>query len=123
MTTFLLSLMLRADHALAAFPTSPIKPPTSIEGGNVAPRALALACTGLSWIFTAAIIFSIVMVLLAGIAYMRSSGDPAKVKEATGKLVYTAIGVAVAILARTLPILVGSILGVSGGTDIGGICP
>jgi|GEM_PF-3298205 len=69
-----------------------------------------LCNTVLSWIFTAAIIFSILMVLIAAFRYMTSSGDPAKVKLASNTLVFTAIGIAVAILARTLPILVGSIV-------------
>lgn len=64
----------------------------------------------LSWIFTAAIVFSIIMLLVAAFWYMTSAGDPAKVSKANKTLVYVAIGVAVAILARTLPILVGSFI-------------
>lgn len=120
---FLISSLLRIDEALAAFPESPIKPPQSIGSTAFGPRALSLACTGLSWLFTAAIIFSIVMALLAAIGYMRAAGDPGKVKESTNKLIFTAIGIAVAIVARTVPIFVGSLVGVSGGTDIGAICP
>lgn len=115
----LLSLFLQAQ-AVHAQMGSPIKAPRSIGGtsGNV----LSLACLGLRWLFTAAIIFSIVLVLWAAIEYMRSAGDPAKVKASTNRLVYAAIGVAVAILARTVPIFVGSVLNVSGGTDISTIC-
>lgn len=113
------ALLLQAQSAFAQF-TSPIKPPTTVGGfqGGI----LGVACLGLRWLFTFAIIFSIVLALLAAIQYMRSAGDPGKTKEATNKLIYAAIGVAVAIAARTLPILVGSVLQTTGGTDIGAIC-
>jgi hypothetical protein len=99
---------------------SPIKAPRNVGGSGA--TLLSIACLGLRWLFTAAIIFSIVLVVLAAFEYMRSAGDPAKVKSATNRIVYAAIGVAVAILARTVPILVGSVLNVSGGTDVGAIC-
>ncbi len=115
-----LTLLFQAQSAFAQIrPT--IKPPTKV--GISESGILGIACLGLRWLFTFAIIFSIVLVLLAAIEYMRSSGDPGKVKDATNKIVFAAIGVAVAIAARTLPILVGSLLQASGGTtDIAAIC-
>jgi hypothetical protein len=96
----------------AGIPDSPIKPPKALS--TSASSVTKLACTGLQWIFTGAIVFSIVLILLAAIEYMRSSGEPAKVTSATNKLIWVAVGVAVAILARTLPLLIGGIFGVTG---------
>lgn len=84
--------------------------------GKITPVASGTAlqtflCTILlSWVFTAAIAFSIIMALVAAFRYMTSAGDPAKVSLASNTLIYVAVGIAVAILARTLPILVGSVL-------------
>jgi len=99
-------------------------------GGLIGPKKLTdftasdgsgfvkFGCAAASWVFAAAILLSIVMVLLAGITYMRSSGDPAKVKEATNRLVYAAIGVAVALIAFFFPSLVSSLIS----TDLGTVC-
>lgn len=69
------------------------------------------ACAAADWIFAAAIILSIVMVLIAGIKYMQSAGDPGKVREATGRLVWAAVGVAVALIAFTFPFFVSGLVG------------
>ena len=76
------------------------------------------ACNAATWIFAAAIILSIIFTLLAGIDYMRSSGDPAKVKSATQRLVFAAVGVAVALIAFTFPTVVSTFLSV----PIGSAC-
>jgi Na+-driven multidrug efflux pump len=69
------------------------------------------ACAAADWIFAIAIILSIAMVIIAGIKYMQSSGDPGKVKEATGRLVWAAVGVAVALIAFTFPMFVSRLIG------------
>lgn len=74
-------------------------------------KVMDLICLILSWIFTAAIVLSIVIVLMAAFKYMTAAGDPEKLKTAHKMLMYVAVGVAVAILARTIPILVGSFFG------------
>ncbi len=115
-----LTVVLFAQYALADIDRAPIKHPTSVpllSGGLV-----GIVCLGLQWLFTGAIIFSVALTLLAAYDYLRSSGDPAKVKSATNRLIFVAIGVAVAILARSLPVLVGSIFGATGSTDTSSVC-
>lgn len=116
---FLLSLALRIPEALA-IGEAPIKPPTSV--GIASGGVLGIVCLGLTWLFTAAIIFSIVMALVAAFEYMRGAGAPEKVKQATNRLIFVAIGVAVAILARSVPVLVASIIGASGSANTSSIC-
>lgn len=117
---FILLASILIAHTVFAISESPIKPPTQIsltQGG-----AAGVVCLGLQWLFTAAIIFSIVVVLLAAYDYMRSSGDPALVKSATNRLVYVAIGIAVALLARTVPVLIGSVFGAASSGDTSSFC-
>lgn len=102
-----------------------LTPPASV--GLVGTGATLFAntgilCTGLKWVYTAAIILSILNGLLAGLAYMSSSGDAEKVKVAHRRLIYTAIGVAVAISARTLPVLVATIIRAQGGAGAVNVC-
>lgn len=108
---FLLDLISSTAHAQLPLPgkVEPVASGTALQ---------TFLCTVvLSWLFTAAIIFSIIMALVAGYRYMTSAGDPAKVTLANNTLIYVAIGVAVAILARTMPILVGSVVAGSARLD------
>lgn len=119
-----LGFLVRIDVALAqsGIGQAPIKPPSSvgIASGGIMP----IVCSGLRWIFTAAILLSIVMVLVAAFEYLRAGGDPGKVKTANNRLIFVAIGIAVAILARTLPVLVGSIVGAdASSTNTSSLCP
>jgi hypothetical protein len=68
------------------------------------------ACVMASWVFAVAIILSIVTALLAAIKYMNSGGDPGKVKEATNMLIYTSIGIAVALIAFFFPTIISGII-------------
>lgn len=63
-----------------------------------------------SWVFTALIFASIALALYAAFTYMTAGGDAAKVTKANKTLLFVAAGVAVAILARTLPVAVGSLV-------------
>lgn len=118
---FLLLGLVLLTHQVYAIAKAPITPPTgpiSIGGGTVA----GVVCLGLQWLFTGAILFSIILALVAAYEYMRSSGEPAKVTAATNRLIFVAIGVAVAILARTLPVLVGSLFNASASGDTSSFC-
>lgn len=98
-------------HVLAQAPL-PLPPPAT----NISSAASiqSSACTVLNYVFTIAIILAIALVLVAAIKYMTASGDPEKIKSAHKILMYVAAGIAVAILSRTIPILVGSFMGYGG---------
>lgn len=82
--------------------------------GFSTPNALVgQACTVAQWIFAAAIIFSIIYVLLAAFTYMSSSGDPGKVKTATSRLLYVAIGLAVAFVAFFFPNMIAKVFDIN----------
>jgi cell division protein FtsW (lipid II flippase) len=105
--------LITTAHAQAQIVTPKVI--TELKG---AANMVKYACAAAEWVFAAAIILSIVMVLLAGIKYMQSSGDPGKVKEATGRLVWAAVGVAVALIAFTFPTLISTLLR----ADLGKVC-
>lgn len=71
----------------------------------------SLLLTVANWIFGILILLAVVFVLVAAFRYLTAAGDPEKVKSASNTLIYAAIAVAVALLARGIPALVGSFFG------------
>lgn len=116
MLSFFISKVLAAGE--------PIKPPTTwgILEGSGGVSIINIVCVGLNWLFTAAILFSIVMILWTAVQYIRFSGAPDKLKETHKSIMYIAIGIAVAILAATLPVLINTVVGGNTSTDIKAIC-
>jgi len=102
-------------HTAAA--ADPLPLPGVVTGINSPDTIGTTVCTVINWIFYAAIVLSIALVLVAAFKYMTGSGDPEKIKSAHKTLLYVAIGVAVALCARVLPIAVGAFLSVRSGLD------
>ncbi len=71
-----------------------------------------LFCTAVLWMFWALLVTSIIMFLVGGFMYVTAAGNPERVGKANKTLLYAAIGVAVAILARGIPLVIGSFFGV-----------
>ncbi|MFH1671699.1 MAG: pilin [Candidatus Portnoybacteria bacterium] len=64
------------------------------------------------FIFTIAIILSPILFIIAGIMLVTSAGDPAKVKKAQTMMIYTAVGLAIIVLAQALIAVLKNALGV-----------
>lgn len=117
----LLAFLLSYPVALALDkPPAALRPPTTV--GIASGGVLGVVCTGLTWLFTAAIVFSIVMVLVAAYEYMQGGSSPDKVKKATNRLIFVAIGIVVAILARSVPVLIANFIGADGAGDTSTVC-
>jgi hypothetical protein len=86
-------------------PTSPI---TTVQG------LVNLMCNIFGWLFYGLIALSIIMIVIAGFYYVTAGDNSEKVGKATKMILYAAVGVAVALLARAVPVIVGSFLGASG---------
>lgn len=99
---FLLSI------AQAAGPASLPGPVTDLSSSI---SVIQTICTILNWIFFAAIVFAIIMILRAAFYYLTGGGNPDNITKAHKSLLYIAIGIAIAIFARTLPVLIGTIFG------------
>jgi hypothetical protein len=98
-------------------------PQPASQGNNTAPPSagilsvqgvLNFMCTLFDWAFYFLIALAVVFGIVAAFKYLTSSGEAEKVKSAGSTLLYAAIAVAVALLARGVPLIVGSFLGASG---------
>ncbi|HUC02191.1 MAG TPA: hypothetical protein VMA75_04840 [Candidatus Paceibacterota bacterium] len=95
-------------------PTAPT--PVSVPQGNITSlqAVLQLMCTVFAWAFYFLIVIAVIFVIVAAFKYLTAAGDPEKVKSAGSTLLYAAIAIGVALLARAVPLVVGSFLGASG---------
>lgn len=67
--------------------------------------------TIINWIFTIFVVFAIIFVILAAFQFITGGGDSKNVESARNKLMWAAVGVIVALLARGLPFVIASLLG------------
>lgn len=67
-----------------------------------------------NWIFMALMIIVIILILVGAFTLVTSGGDAEKVGKGRNYVVFALVGVAVALLARAMPYLIRSILGVTG---------
>jgi len=58
------------------------------------------------WLFIIIVAIVVIFVLIGGFAILTSAGDPAKVTKGQNYLIYAAVGMGVALLARAVPALV-----------------
>lgn len=102
--------------ASAQLATSPLQPPSTITNINTLIGQNSLICTFIGWIFWFFIVLTIVFILVAAFKYLTAAGDPEKVKSASHTLLYAAIAVVVALIAKGFPLIVNSIVngGLSG---------
>lgn len=67
-----------------------------------------------NWIFMALMIIVIILILVGAFSLVTSGGDAEKVAKGRNYVVFALVGVAVALLARALPYLIRSVMGVTG---------
>jgi hypothetical protein len=75
---------------------------------------LNYVCTIFGWMFYFLIALAIVFGVIGAYRYLTSAGNSEKVKTANNTLLYAAIAVGVALLARSIPLIVASFI--SGGS-------
>jgi hypothetical protein len=96
----------------------PVVPPTpaNVPQGNITSlnAVLQTLCTVFAYAFYFLIVIAVIFVIVAAFKYLTAAGDPEKVKSAGSTLLYAAIAIGVALLARAVPLIVGSFLGASG---------
>lgn len=103
--------------AFAQYAPTPVPPsPVSVPQGQITSlqAVLQLMCTVFAWAFYFLIVIAVIFVIIAAFKYLTAAGDPEKVKSAGTMLLYTAVAIGVALLARAIPLVVGSFLGASG---------
>ncbi len=92
---------------LVAFAQAPPPPITKVAG------LINLECVVFDIIFYGLIGLSLIMIVIAGFNYVTAGDNSEKVSKANKMILYAAIGIAVALLARGIPQIVGNFLNVS----------
>ena len=114
-----LSMLISALPLVASAVTSQ----TSIPGGG--PSDLndvkIIMCNLAFWMFTILIILAVIMAVYAAFIYLTAAGDAEKVKRANHLLIYIAVAIVVALIAKNVPTLVSTFVG--GGIGTGQGCP
>ncbi|MEK7493538.1 MAG: hypothetical protein AAB630_00115, partial [Patescibacteria group bacterium] len=80
--------------------------PESCNPANATTNALTVLANIINWFSWLLAILSVAMGLYAGFLYMTARGEPQKVATANNVLVYTVIGVVVAILAFSIKTII-----------------
>ena|SRR3989344_2448012 len=68
-------------------------------------------CDAAAYLFWILIVAVLIFVVVAAFRYLTAAGDPEKVKKANYTLIYAAVAIVVALIARTLPQIVNSFTG------------
>ena len=63
------------------------------------------------WIFVVVLVGAVIFIVLAGWQFISGGGEPQAVSQARNKLLYAAIGIMVAVLARGIVVAVRSLIG------------
>lgn len=83
------------------------KLPTNVKTGT----DLVIVIQGITdWIFVILVVSAIIFIVLAGFQFVTGGGDPQQVAQARNKLIYAAVGILVALLAKGLPIALTNII-------------
>ncbi|HVM76807.1 MAG TPA: hypothetical protein VMU07_01510 [Candidatus Paceibacterota bacterium] len=88
-------------------------PPANVPQSNITSLAsiLSLLCTVFAWMFWFLVVLAVIFVLIAAFRYLTAGGNPEAVGSAGHTLLYAAIAIGVALIARAVPFVVGSFLG------------
>ena len=82
-------------------------PTIATTGGEAVEAITAIT----NWLFVILSVIAVIFIVLAGLQFITGGGNPEAVGEARMKLMYAAVGIAVALLARAVPFVISSILG------------
>jgi hypothetical protein len=94
--------------ALVMAQTPPAVPNTNITSLN---SIFALLCVVFGWAFWFLIVLAVIMVIVAAFRYIGAAGNPENVGKAGSTLLYAAVAIGVALLARAVPFVIGTFLG------------
>lgn len=71
---------------------------------------LHIVTVAINWVFTIFVILAIIFVILAAFQFITGGGDAKNIEAARSKLIWAAVGVVVALIARGLPGVIQSIV-------------
>jgi len=85
-----------------------------IDVKDVSGLRTSVLCVVASAMFWILLSLSVVFAIVAAYKYLTSGGDTEKVSGATKTLTYAAVAVAVALLAKAIPLVIANLFNVSG---------
>jgi len=97
---------------LGTFAAAPPPPITKVQG------LINLECAVFTTIFYALIALSLIMIVIAGFNYVTAGDNSEKVSRANKMILYAAVGIGVALLAKGIPLIVGNFLNISDTTSL-----
>jgi len=95
-TIGLLALALAPMVTMAGLPTTVEDPPSTIGGID---DVLAILNTLVTWLFTILMIVAVIFIFYAAFLYLKAGGEPEDVKKANKQLIFSAVAIAVALIA------------------------
>jgi hypothetical protein len=72
-------------------------------------------CTAIDWLFTFFVILTILYIVIAAFRYLTSAGDPTRIDKANKTLLWAAVSIAIALVAKGIPLAIGSFFAASAG--------
>jgi len=63
------------------------------------------------WLFVILVVVAVIFIVLAGLQFITGGGDPVAVSAARTKLIWAAVGIGIALLARGLPAAIQNLIG------------
>ncbi len=107
-----LALPLMASAQNIAPPQPPVNPGAPPQGHiSSLQGVLNTVCVVFDWAFYFLVALAVIFIIVAAFKYLTAAGEPEKVKSAGSTLLYAAVAVGVALLARAVPLIVASFLG------------
>lgn len=64
------------------------------------------------WIFVVLLVAATIFIVLAAFQFITQGGDPGAVTQARTKLLWAAVGIVVAVMAKGIPIVIRNIVGI-----------
>ena len=114
---FLVFIMFGGSGLVVAAPETP---PTSFFGGEIpagpdsGKSFLGLVQNLTDWLFLIFMLAAVVFVIFAAFQFLMGGGDPSQVSSARSRFLWAVVAIGLAILAKTIPIVVQNIITASG---------
>ena len=88
-------------------------PPSNVPQTNITSLqgVLNILCVVFSWMFWFLVVLAVIFVIVAAFKYLTAGGNPEAVSGAGRTLLYAAVAIGVALIARAVPFVVGTFLG------------
>lgn len=102
------ALVVGAVPVLAFAQGAPALPSTNLTGPR---QVLSFLCEIAGWIFAFLIVLAVIFILIAAFRYLTAQGNPESVSKANQSLIFAAVAVGVAIVAKAIPAIVSGFLG------------